>query len=48
MVVGCVWKSYIRQAVAGELYMMVLIGGVEEGAAVQWKKGTGCRRRGDE
>jgi hypothetical protein len=36
VVVWHVWKHYIRQEVGGEWDMMVLIGGVEEHAAVCW------------
>jgi hypothetical protein len=32
------WKPYIRQAVGGELDLMVLISGAEELAAIQWEK----------
>jgi hypothetical protein len=33
--VGSSWKPYIGQAVGGELDLMMLIGGVEEQAAIQ-------------
>jgi hypothetical protein len=36
--VGDFWKPYIGQAVGGELDLMVLIGGAEERAAIQWEK----------
>jgi hypothetical protein len=32
------WKLYIGQAVGGELDLIVLAGGAEEQAAIQWKK----------
>jgi hypothetical protein len=41
---GLFWKSYIRQELGGELYLMMLIGGVEERAAIQLE----MRERGDE
>jgi hypothetical protein len=34
VVVGRFWKPYMEQAVSGELYLMVLIGGAEERAAL--------------
>jgi hypothetical protein len=41
-------QSYIGQAVRGELYLMVLIGGTEERAAIQWEMSAWLRKRGDE
>jgi hypothetical protein len=38
----------IGQAVGGELYLMVLIGGAEERAAIQREKSTWLRKLGDE
>jgi hypothetical protein len=32
------WKPYVGQAAGGELDMMVLIGGAEERADIQWEK----------
>jgi hypothetical protein len=48
IVVGRFWKPYTGQAVGGELYLMVLIGGAEERVAIQWEKSTWFRKRGDE
>jgi hypothetical protein len=36
------------QAVGGELELMVLIGGAEERAAIQWEKSMTLWKRGDE
>jgi hypothetical protein len=33
-------KPYLWQAAGGELDLMVLIGGAEERAAIQWEKST--------
>jgi hypothetical protein len=35
---GRFWKPYIGQALGGEWDLMVLIGGAEERAAIQWEK----------
>jgi hypothetical protein len=48
VVVGRSWKPYIGQTVGGELYLMVLIGGAEERAAIKREKSTWSRKRGDE
>jgi hypothetical protein len=37
---GRFWKPYIGQVVGGELDSMVLIGGAEERAAIQWEMST--------
>jgi hypothetical protein len=47
-VVGHFWKPYIEQAVGGELDLMVLIGGMEEWAAIQLEKSMWLRKIGDE
>jgi hypothetical protein len=41
------WKPYIGQAVRGKLDLMVLIGGAEEWAAIQWEKSMWLRKRSD-
>jgi hypothetical protein len=43
--VGRIWKPYIGQAVGGELDLMVLIGGAEERADIQWEKSMWMRKR---
>jgi hypothetical protein len=46
VMVGRFWKPYIGQAIGGELDLMVLIGGAEERAAIQWEKITWLRKTG--
>jgi hypothetical protein len=42
------WKTYIGRAVGAKLDLMVLIGGVEERAAIQLEMSTWLRKIGDE
>jgi hypothetical protein len=48
LIIGRFWKPYIGQAIGGELGLMVLIGGAEERAAIQWEKSIWLRKKGDE
>jgi hypothetical protein len=42
------WKSYTGQAVGDKLVFMLLIGGAEEQAAIQFEISMQLRKRGDE
>jgi hypothetical protein len=46
--VGRFWKPCIGQTVGGDLDLMLLIGGTEERAAIQWEMSMWLRKRGDE
>jgi hypothetical protein len=46
--VGRFSQSYIRQAVDGDLGLVVLIGGAEERAAILLEISTWLKKRGDE
>jgi hypothetical protein len=44
---GEFWRPYIGQAVGGKINLMVLIGGAEEQAAIQWDRNMCLTKESD-